>query len=349
MSPCPGCGKDRDGSFCPYCGAEAEPPELALEVRRDRFVVGQRCLLRFRLRSDRPAEARIRASIERLSMEETSKDVRLAGAPAVVSFGFEPRAAGEFRVRELRVSSGEWAWTPGEDELTVRVSSSETDGGGIVYNIDVSENYGSDVTVQAVPSAPREPEWQPIRLARDTRGPSALKLLSPPHKIFVFAKPEVRFGRRREADVNDLVLRLLPGPSEADARISRHHGRFLLQDGRPAAVDARSTYGLSLDGRRLPPGQPVPLPDAGTLDVGGALSMEFRVSGPSVRLTRVSNAPQHLYVLLFGPATVELPGGPASFELRDGRISMNGRALAPGSSAGPWRVETVESEDFKSI
>jgi hypothetical protein len=174
MPECPACGKTLEhGSFCPYCGREAEPePRLSLEIQRARFVVHQRCLARFRIRSDRPARLQVRPAIRQIPLEEDTASVPhdRSTRPTEISFAFVPPAAGEYGFDRLEViaatETSVWAFGLGEPELSIRVSSTEAESSGIVYNIQIREIYGSDINI-AGPRPVSQVEWQPIQLALD--------------------------------------------------------------------------------------------------------------------------------------------------------------------------------------
>lgn len=61
---------------------------------------------------------------------------------------------------------------------------------------------------------------------------------------------EISIGRSARADV------CLPYP-----KISKHHGHFRVVDGVYALVDGNSTNGTYVDGVRIPPDEPYPLPE----------------------------------------------------------------------------------------
>jgi RNA polymerase subunit RPABC4/transcription elongation factor Spt4 len=199
---CPSCRKELDAgmTFCPYCGAdapgapkaepvqartqelEAEAPELKLEIQRARFVVNQRCLAKFRIEKRSPHKVRLQVSfgIERNEVEENVAAIPGAklNRPVMFSFPFTPKSAGEFRIKELSVLAVSednptltWAFQTGEDELSLRVSTTDTGTSGVIYNIRVDEMYGSDLKLDQGggrgPAAP-ESEWMPIRLVLDS-------------------------------------------------------------------------------------------------------------------------------------------------------------------------------------
>lgn len=168
MSTCPACRKPREhGAFCPYCGYEEKPePRVSVEVQRARFVLNQRCLARFRVQSSPPAKLRVRLGIEHIALDENTIDAR----GSVIAFPFVPLSAGEFRITELSIVASDgpsiWAYTLDDEDLSIRVSSTDAGSSGIVYNIHVNEMIASDINI-AGPKPTIDVEWQPIRLALD--------------------------------------------------------------------------------------------------------------------------------------------------------------------------------------
>ncbi len=202
MISCPGCNKSLDeslkGSFCPYCGGDlpkageatatvttaqhmSSAPDFELEVQRAKFVIDQRCLLKFRLskRSDKRLDLQVMARMEHHRFEQDL--VRIGSEklsrPVQFSYAFTPKTAGEYRIEELSViaSSTEdphsnWVYKLGEDELSLIIARTEGSGSGVVYNIRVQEMIGADMKFDqgsAGGHRPMEIEWQPIRLVLD--------------------------------------------------------------------------------------------------------------------------------------------------------------------------------------
>lgn len=198
MISCASCKKELDsslkGQFCPYCGedlpkTEAVPvsttaqliaaaPDFALEIQRAKFVIDQRCLVKFRVRkqSDRRMGLQVSLRIEHNPVEQGI--VMLApeklDRPALFSFAFTPRSAGEFRIEDLSVIAtptddpdSTWVYKLGEDELSLIVARTESAGSGVVYNIHVDEMMASDFKIDDKTHRPMEVEWQSIRLVLD--------------------------------------------------------------------------------------------------------------------------------------------------------------------------------------
>jgi hypothetical protein len=202
MISCASCHKELDsnlkGTFCPYCGEDlpknddppaakisgtaqliAAAPDFALEIQRAKFVIEQRCLVKFRVRkqTDRKMSLQVSLRIEHTPVEQGI--VMLApeklDRPALFSFAFTPKSAGEFRIEDLSViatpvddPSAAWVYKLGEDELSLIVARTESAGSGVVYNIRVDEMMASDLKIDdKSKAAPMEVEWAPIRLVLD--------------------------------------------------------------------------------------------------------------------------------------------------------------------------------------
>jgi hypothetical protein len=169
MTPCAACRKPLEhGTFCPYCGYEDKPaPRITVEVQRARFVLNQRCLARFHVNSSPPVRLQVRLGIEHISLDENNFIVPPGGS---IAFPFVPTFAGEFRVIELAVVASDgpsiWAFKLDDQDLSIRVASTDAGSSGIVYNIHVQEIYGSDVNIETLKPVV-EAEWQPIALVLD--------------------------------------------------------------------------------------------------------------------------------------------------------------------------------------
>lgn len=150
--------------------------------------------------------------------------------------------------------------------------------------------------------------------------------------VFLVAAPgQVRLGRERG---NELVLRAFKGV-EVDGvgsnRISRRHLTLLHAAGAFLVRDEKSTYGTTLDGRRLGPGQDTPLAagDFGLRLGEGVLDLRGRAwpASGAIRLLRADDT-GHQYVALLGaPGTVVRMGSGAD----DDALLLPGQAgIVPG-------------------
>ncbi len=200
------------------------------------------------------------------------------------------------------------------------------------------------------PGAPARPL---ARAVLECRGVAGLT------RVFIVAGRRLALGRSpedaRRGTRNDVILQVLPCRDEtldpenwaATLRISHAHGAIEVDDGGATYTD-RSSRGTRIDGIAAPREAPVPLADRFELDVaGGALALEGRVvrggpgpfratlDGPTdppvesprggpvqaVTLRRVSNAPEHLYVLVVQAVTLGLS--------RDVAVSLEAQDVAP--------------------
>jgi hypothetical protein len=155
---------------------------VTLEIKRARFVVGQRCLLRLRVSGPDRDRFVVRLGIEHQKLEsgEAAAQSARPGEPALVTFAFTPAVAGEFRVRYLTVRAG-GTWSLADGDIALRISATENESSGVVYNIQVGEMYGSDFKIdqRAAPVAPIEPEWRAVALEPGAAPPIARLLADP--------------------------------------------------------------------------------------------------------------------------------------------------------------------------
>lgn len=190
-------------------------------------------------------------------------------------------------------------------------------------------------------SAPPRPA--PPLLLRAGRAPQAVFLI--PGTL-----GQARLGRERG---NDLVLRAFRG-QEVDGvdsnRISRRHLTVSWSQGRFELTDEKSTYGTSLDGRRLPPGGPTALPGgAFALQLGeGVLAFRGRAWPElgALRLTR-EDATGHVYLLLLGSQGTPLRVGSAADDdplllPAEGGVRPGHALLRADPRSGHWQIGAGE-------
>jgi len=145
--------------------------------------------------------------------------------------------------------------------------------------------------------------------------------------FLVASQAAFTLGRERG---NDVILRAFKGGQVEGVdsnRISRRHLGIRREGGRLVAQDNRSTYGTSLDGRRLPPREAAPLPAAFELQLAQtSLRMRGRADpgAGAVRLARTDGVDHH-YVLLWAEAET----------CRAGSSEEDDLLLVPGSGVVP--------------
>jgi FHA domain len=145
------------------------------------------------------------------------------------------------------------------------------------------ESCGYDFTAtRREPGVPRpsplDREWTAVVTAdrayyddvQAAGGQDAARIAFPgyfPQRRFQLDRPEIRIGRRSTSSgiSPDIDLSVPP----ADPGISRLHAVLLrAQDGSWSVVDPGSANGTVVNGREIPPGQPVPLRDGDRIHLG---------------------------------------------------------------------------------
>lgn len=187
---------------------------------------------------------------------------------------------------------------PGLDQETIEEPPPEGAAPGL-------QPGGPSGLTTLAPSAAPPPVAPPPAAPRHT-APLLLRAGRAPQVVFLIPARggQARLGRERG---NDLVLRAFKG-QEVDGvdsnRISRRHVTFSWQRGAFQIQDEKSTYGSSLDGRRLGPGEATPLGSGSSfaLRLGdGVLTFRGRCwpETGALRLLR-DDATGHQYVALLG-------------------------------------------------
>ncbi len=175
--------------------------------------------------------------------------------------------------------------------------------------------------------------------------------------MIVPAVDEVSLGRERG---NDVILRAFrDGVIESvdSNRISRRHVRLVRRGPLVLAEDQKSTYGSTLDGRRLSPREPTPLPPRFALGLAGtSVALAGRLLGPGLRLDRTDGCGHQITVLWAGAGEVTLGTDPdrdaitlppgAGLVARHARLAVDDQAgtFLLGPLDGPVRVGTREVE-----